>query len=479
MIVRPESTIAETLAHYAVATQPVPDDVLADARMLLADTLGVTLLGATMPWSQAIRRVAEGLGGASQSTICPDGVRTSAPMAAFVNGSFAHANDFDDYYAFGPLHPSAGVWAVLPVAEWCGASGDAALRAIALYYDTCTRLAEVFFQAKSGERSLASRGFQAQALCGVFAAALTTCNLLRMDVPQTVNALGIAGSYPGGILEFLSDSSDTKRFHFGKASAQGIMAALLAREGFRGPSTVFEGQRGFFNAYAGDYVGDQAVLELGQRYDIRSSVKKRWPVMGGNTAPVEGLLEIVARHGLNADDIETVTFGVRSHFVAYAGSGAEGASRNRPRNRFEAEMSLPYQAALAVVRGGITLDDFDEASLCDPEILAFADKVQVLADPEIDQVSRRDAFTASRVTVHTHKSHAISERHDLPLGDPRRPMSEAQLLDKFLDCASRAIPLAQGRALWERCMTVGQDSSLDQLIRLSTVPPRTISEAGP
>lgn len=316
-----ERTIAQRLANYALHDQRIPEDVLDGARYLLADSLGVTLLGSTMLWSQAVRRVAESLGGSGQSTICPHGTKTSAPLAALVNGTFAHANDFDDYYAFGPLHPSAGVWAVLPVAESRGASGEAVLRGIVLYYDICTRLAEVFFQAPSAERSLASRGFQAQALCGVFAAALTTCKLLGLDERQSVSALGIAGSYPGGLLEFLTDSSDTKRFHFGKASAQGLMSALLAREGLRGPSTVFEGQRGFFNAYAGDWAADQATLDLGERFDIRASVKKRWPVMGGNTAALEGLLHIVARHGLDPEDIAFVTVGVRSHFLPYAGQG--------------------------------------------------------------------------------------------------------------------------------------------------------------
>lgn len=139
-------------------------------------------------------------------------------------------------------------------------------------------------------------------------------------------------------------------------------------------------------------------------------------------------------------------------------------------------MSLPFQCALVVVRGGITLDDFDEGSLRDPALLAFAEKVHVVGDGEIDKVSRLDAFTASRVTVRLTDGRTISERRDVPLGDPRRPMSHSQLRDKFLDCAARAIPRDQSLALWERCMTIGQDASVDQLMELSTAQtsPRVI-----
>ena len=445
--------------------------MLEKASRIVADTFGVTLAGSTMSWSSAVYRVALGLGGNPQATICPNGTRTSAPMAAFVNGSYAHANDFDEYYAYGPLHPGAGVWAVLPVAEWIGASGRDALEAIVLYYDICTRLAEALFHAPSGERAVGTRGFQAQALCGVFAAAASTAFLCGMNAQMTTCAFGIAGSYPGGLLEFLSDASDTKRFHFGKASAQGIVSALLARESFSGPATVFEGSKGFFHAYGGDYAPEKVLEGLGTRFDIEASVLKRWPVMGGNTSAIEALLELMQKELLHWSEIASVTVEIRSHFMPYsAGWNGDLSDRRRPANRFSAEMSLPYQLGVAAVRGAITFEDFDEARLCDREVLAFAERVEVRASAQLDAVSRLEAFTPNHLQIRTHKGKSFEMRRDHPLGDPRRPMTDGQIYDKFIDCASRAVARPQAEQVWDLSLRLAELPDVRALLAAATIP---------
>jgi 2-methylcitrate dehydratase PrpD len=393
-----------------------------------------------MPWSRAFRATALRMGGPAEATLCGFGDRVGAVPAALANGSIGHANDFDEYYAFGPLHPGACVWTALALGESRRMSGRALLTSVVLGYDVTVRIAEAFFSGPLGERAFSTRGFQAQALCGVFASALQAGVILGLSPGQMASAVGIAATYPGGTIEFLADGSDTKRLLPGKACAQGIEAAYLAADGLRGPHSALEGRRGFFGAYGQDVQPDAVARALGHEFAIRHSVIKPYPVMGGNTAAIDAVLELMRSNGLRANDVARVVVHTRSHFIAYSGNFYGDASeRYRPTSRFSAEMSLPYAIGCAIARGGVDFDSFEPAARSDPAVLGAAGRVEVVADPELDRQSRFQSFTGCRVDVETHDGRRFEARKSAPHGSPDDPMDAAEIRAKFESNAARVL----------------------------------------
>lgn len=434
--------LSHELADFASALrfESLPSDVVAQARRVAIDTLGVALAGATMPWSRGFRAVALRLGGPAEATLCGYGDRVGAVPAALANGAIGHANDFDEYYAFGPLHPASCLWTALALGESRHLGGRELLTSLVLGYDVTVRIAEAFFSGPLGERAFSMRGFQAQALCGVFASTLQAGVILGLSREQMVNAVGIAATFPGGTIEFLADGSDTKRLLPGKACAQGIVAAYLASEGLRGPPSALEGRRGFFGAYGQDVRPDAVTKDLGADFAIRHSVLKPYPVMGGNTTAIDSVLQLMREHRLDAARIRRVTVRTRSHFVAYSGSFYGDASeRYRPTSRFSAEMSLPYAIGCAIAKGAIAFDSFDDAARADADILAAAAKVEVIGDPELDAQSRFQSFTGSIVEVEATSGERAVLRRDAPRGSPGDPLSDAEIRAKFEANAARVL----------------------------------------
>lgn len=454
--------IAHELAEFALALrfEDLPPDVVARSRTIALDTFGVGLAGASMPWSHAFRATAMRLAGPPEATICGFGDRVGAVPAALANGGIGHANDYDEYYAFGPLHPAACLWTALALGESRRLSGRELLTSLVLGYDITVRIAEAFFSGPLGERAFSTRGFQAQALCGVFASALQASAILGLSREQAANAVGIAATYPGGTIEFLADGSDTKRLLPGKACAQGIEATYLAAEGLRGPHSALEGKRGFFGAYGQDVRPDVVTRDLGATFAVRHSVLKPYPVMGGNTAAIDSVLDLMRTHGLRSDDVKRVVVHTRSHFLAYSGSFYGDASeRYRPTTRFSAEMSLPFAIGCAIARGGVDFDSFADDAREDPQILASAAKVEVVADTELDRQSRFESFTGSAVTIETSTGACLKSRRSAPRGSSGEPLTADQVREKFHRNALRVMTEATAARALSACAAV--DAVLD------------------
>ncbi len=448
-----ERFLAHELAEFALALrfEALPPAIVAQARRVMLDTIGVALAGATMPWSRGFRAVALRIGGAPEATLCGYGDRVGAVPAALANGAVGHANDFDEYYAFGPLHPAACLWTTLALGESRGLSGRDVLTSIVLGYDITVRIAEAFFSGPLAERAFSVRGFQAQALCGVFASALQAGIILGLSRDALANAIGIAATYPGGTIEFLADGSDTKRLLPGKACAQGIIAAYLAAEGLRGPHSALEGRRGFFGAYGQDVRLDAVTKDLGVDYAIRHSVIKPYPVMGGNTAAIDSVLDLMREHRLDASTIRHVLVRTRSHFVVYSANFYGDASeRYRPTSRFSAEMSLPYAVGCAMARGAIDFESFDDDARSDATILTAAETVEVIGDPELDRQSRFESFTGCVVEIESTRGERLVARRDAPRGSPSDPLADEEIEAKFRRNAARAL----------------QDAAIESLVRM-------------
>src|SRR3989338_2836557 len=237
------------LARYAVNLRysQIPPEVISRAKACILDTLAVALYGSTKPWSRSVIAFVRGLGLRGRCTVLGERWPAQAPQAVLANGTMAHAFELDNVRQPGAgVHP--GATAFLPslaIAEEKRADGKALLTAFVAGCEVMSRI------GVAAGNSLEKRGFHAPGLTGTFGSAVAAARLLGLSERQMVNALGIAGSYSGGLLEFsrCQEGAMVKRLHLGKAAEGGVTAALLAQRGFAGPESVLEGKFGFLKTF--------------------------------------------------------------------------------------------------------------------------------------------------------------------------------------------------------------------------------------
>jgi 2-methylcitrate dehydratase PrpD len=348
-----------------------------------------------------------------------------AAGAAFVNGTAAHGEDFDDTFEGGPVHAGAVlVPAVLAVAERNRLRGEDALRGIAIGVELMCRASLV------APKLIHKAGFHPTAVLGTMAAAAAVATALNLSRIGFVNSLGIAGSMASGIIEYLAEGAWTKRLHPGWAAQSGIRAADLARAGFVGPRTVFEGTHGFYNAFAHASDGEWAKLVdgFGERW-IAESLAFKVYACGTMTHPYIDCARRLASH-IRIEDIEEV--------VCEAAEGTVHrlweplAAKQRPPNAYAAKFSQPYCIAAGFVLGHAGLEAFTEERVRDPRLLTLASKVRYEIDPHNPYP---DEFTG-HARVRLKDGSVLEERQAHFRGGAHEPLSRADLEEKFrLNCA--------------------------------------------
>jgi 2-methylcitrate dehydratase PrpD len=348
-----------------------------------------------------------------------------AAGAAFVNGTAAHGEDFDDTFEGGPVHAGAVVVpAVLAVCERDKLQGEVAVRAIALGTELMCRASLV------APKLIHKAGFHPTAVIGALAAAAGVASALSLSKEGFVNALGIAGSMASGIIEYLAEGAWTKRLHPGWAAQSGIRAADLARAGFVGPRTVLEGTHGFYHGFARTAAGDWAKLldGFGSRW-VSESLAFKVYACGTMTHPYIDCARRLAQR-VRLDDIAEI--------VCEAAEGTLHrlweplAAKQRPPNAYAAKFSQPYCIAAGFVLGHAGLDAFTEERVRDPRLLALASKVRYQIDPDNPYP---DEFTG-HVRVALKNGQTLEERQDHFRGGAHEPRARADLEEKFrLNCA--------------------------------------------
>ena len=429
-------TYAEELARYATTLEfdDLPAQVVTQAKITLRDAIACGIYGARVnkPWCAAGLQFVRHQGGTKQSTVWHFGDRTSDIGAAFVNGLFAHSMDFSDDLGavqVGGIVPSTA----LAVGESVGASGAEVIAAITIGYDLAARLSQTI-----DSQALFLKGIQPTAWIGGFVATVVAGRLLDLEVPQLASALGIAASTAAGPMEFLCDGTDTKRFHPAKCAYCGVMAARLASFGMTGPQTIFEGEFGAFNALSGSPNFDCLVTDLGTRFEIMNTRIKPIPCADGNLGPLEGVLAIMQENGLEPEDIEQIHCRVIPSLIPFIFEfHGDRSKKYRPVAILDSQTSLPYCLAVGILRNGhVTFEDFDPSHYTDPEIHNLADKVTAEGDSALRGESICPVDLACVVSLTTKNEKTITKKIDYHRGDPRNPMSDDELRDKFSRCVA-------------------------------------------
>ncbi len=412
--------VALAIGRFAAEAQarPLPAPVQDMVRRLLVDVAGLCVAARGTDYVAACLASAEGSG---SSTALGHAQARNALDAALINGTAAHGEDFDDTFEGGPVHAGAPVVpAVLAVAEREGLDGKTAIAAIAVGVEIMCRGSTVAPQA------IHKAGFHPTAVLGAMGAAAAVATALRMSPEETARALGVAGSMASGIIEYLADGSSTKRLHAGLAAQSGIRAALLARAGFTGPLTVFEGSHGFYKAFAPSKPPDFGRLtdSLGATW-VGADLAFKPYACGTMTQPYVDCARKLAAMGISADEIVSLVCEVGEGTVHRLWEPL--ALKHAPPNGYAAKFSTPDCVAAGFLLGEAGLAAFEDAAVQEPRRRALARKVSYVVDP--DNPYPRNYTGHIRATLADGRVIEVRQPH--MRGGAQEPLSDADIIDKY------------------------------------------------
>ncbi|GAA3203369.1 MmgE/PrpD family protein [Actinocorallia longicatena] len=462
-----EPTAVRLLAEFAAGLRDggVPEHVDTDVRGRILDVLGNCLAGRAEERSasdpgNAVLATVLGWGGAPQATVIGSGARLPSPNAALVNGTYAHALDFDDTHLPSVLHPSASVVpAALAVAEELGSTDTGLVAAVTAGIEICDRLGMASYEPELRNSRFFENGQHATSICGTLGAAAAAALLHGLDAEGIASAIGIAASMGSGVLEANRTGGTVKRVHCGWAAHSGVTAAALAAAGVTGPPTVLEGRFGFFQAWLGGRYDSAALLDgLGTRWETVRTVYKPYPSNHFTHPAIDCALALRAR-GLDPADVAEIELGLAAPVLRTVAEPRE--EKIRPRSAYHGKFSGPFTVATALLGGGglgLHLDDFAEGSHEDPARLALAARVRCFADDRASELFPASFAAVLRVT--TVQGAVLEHRVDSSRGGPGHPLSPADLRTKFLLNAARALPEERARALAEAVTGSGSASAL-------------------
>lgn len=454
------SGISDVLAAHIAGLTPerLPLPAREAAKRVLLDAVGVMLGASGMadevrPFIAVARAM-----GAGPASILGHGARVSAPMAALANGAMAHALDYEDAFDLAPGHPNASlVPALLALAQAeAPVDGPRFLTALAAGGDLACRI------ALAVRRHLEVGGWYPPPIFAGFGAAAGAANLLGLPAVQVRDALSLVlcqAGMPGEIKHSRASVIRAVREAFPAQAA--VTAALLAREGVAGFEQPLEGPAGFYALYAGGRF-DAADLTgaLGERFWGTHLTFKPWPSCRGTHPFIELALDLAARHHFTAADVRAIAVQVDDVQRMLTEPLARKAA---PATAIDAKFSIPYCTALALVRGRVDLDGFGAADLADPAILALAGKVSV----EVVETGGWHRGSGGAITITLADGRSVSAECANALGCPDRPLDDAALIAKFVDCAGRAArPLAPDAAatLAQRILTLDNCADVGALL---------------
>ena len=422
---------------------------IATACNCVIDTLGAIAYGAELPWSRAAARhgLATGSGGACTIVGWPD--RASPAMAAFANGAAGHAFEIDDCHEEAVNHPGAVVVpAALAVAEDLDSSGREFLEAVVVGYEAMTRAGLAV-----GPVAHMLAGFHPTSMSGVFGAAAAAAHLRGLDADRLNHAFGIAASLASGTTEFASSGGMAKRIHAARAAEGGVMAAALAADGFEGARDGLAGRYGFCRIFTDDPQPQKLTEQLGERWMIDEVTIKPYPSCSDLHPMVQATSELVAMHGLTANDIDRIT-------VLSTAKVCELNDMDGTASVMAAQYSAQFNVAAAVLADPADPATFDPERIADPALAALQAKVEaIVPSEEFDatyawkqgarvQITLADGRVLQR-TVHGQKGSMHDPLTDEEIERKFRMLVEGRL-DPGISEVARSLPYRPTRHLTYR-----------------------------
>lgn len=434
------------------------------ARKVALDQIGLQIgcscLASSVATHAYVRRTAR----PGAATVLVHGDRLTAEGAAFSNAAFGHGQDFDDTCRPAQTHAGAVVVpAAIAVGEEVGASGEQVLRAI------CAGLEVMLRTAHAVSPECLRRGHHPMLVGGPFGAAVAAGLLMGLDDERLVHALGIAGSFPGGLVEYSESGGSVKRLHGAIPTTAGIRAAALAELGVTGPTSVFEGRKGVGRAFASEPKLERLVEGLGERWLLDDLAFKFYNCCYFIHPAVDAVLELMELHGLRAADVDVLHVGTSAQGVTHVGQIP------KPRDEVGAQFSLHFTLALVLINGTPGLQTYSQACIDDPAIRELARRVVVEDDAVAS--SEYPANWGSIVTARTPDGRSVSARVRDPRGTRENPCTIDDLWSKFDRNVVPIIGAAPAAALRERLECLERLPAITDLTRPTVVGDNVEEEA--
>ena len=439
--------VTQILARF-VATHPSKgwsEDVDHEAHRTFMNWLGCAVGAAHHEAADAALSAVNMLQPAAQASVLGRSEKVDMASAALLNGITSHTFDFDDTHLKTIIHPAGPVAsAVLAMAEHLGNSGREVIDALVIGIDVSCRVGNAMYPDHY------DRGWHITGSTGTLGAAAACARLLRLDVPQTAMALGIAASQPIGMREQFGTM--TKPFHPGGAARAGLMSALLASKGFTASPKALEAPRGMMQTIATKNDWNEITHELGERFEISFNSYKPF-ACGIVIHPSIDACAQLRKQGVTPEQIDRIELKVHSLVLELTG-------KKEPQDGLQAKFSVHHGCAAGLTFGFAAEDEFSDAVVTRPDMVALRRKVVATVDDSIDEASADvTAVLLDGRRVHVFVEHAI--------GSLKNPMSDTQLEAKFQGMSDAILGAGRTSELINACWAIGNAANVKALVALA------------
>jgi 2-methylcitrate dehydratase PrpD len=451
------------VSHFIVETnyKRLPQEAIRISKRAILDWIGVAIAGSKEAGPKILAEHVRRMGASAEAGVVCGGFQTSADLSAWVNGTASHALDYDDTFPSSVgynFHPTVPILpAVLALGEKMGASGSDLLTAYIVGIEVESRMGEAIGS------SIFRVGWHPTPVLGTMGAVAASANILKLDLRQVRVALGIASSFAGGLLE--NFGTMTKPLHAGNSARNGVVAALLAQNGFTANENIMEGDFGFCSIFSGGNVKGVGRYDqdLGETWHIISPGMslKAYPCCRSTHSSIDASLYL--KNGMGVDPGQIVKIICKT-----SPDHLKLARFHRPKNAYEGKFSIPYCIATALRRGKISLEDFTDEKVNDPKTQALLSKV----DFEYPVEYIKDTTTLTQeVVVRLSSGAEYSRKVEVPKGDPGNPLTDEELSAKFVDCVRSVLSqekIDEGIEMIAHLESLKKISQLMELITFTT-----------
>lgn len=384
---------------------------------------------------------AKDAGGKPEATIVGFGLKTNAVNAALVNGTLGHVLDFDDAQASFCGHPSVVIFPpALSLGEKINCSGKAILEAFMVGFEVACKI------GRGINPQLYNNGWHATSVIGVLGAVVAAGKLLGLDAGQMACALGVAASQACGLRE--NFGTMTKSFHAGKAAENGVVSALLVKAGFTASQQILEAKRGFCAVFSGEFDLNKILQNLGDPFDIISPGvhTKPYPSCLSTHPIIDSTLFLAETYDIHPEDVESIECGITPF-------ASDMLIHPAPKTGLQAKFSAEYAVTSSLLDRKVSLEQFTNEKVQDIKVRSILQKVKTVLHPEMEKTP-----PPAIVTIRLKDGREYTKRVDIATGDPEKPMSLNQIVEKYRNCTE---PLIDKNRMEE---------SIDKILSLEKLP---------
>ena len=450
-------TITATMARWAadLSYDQIGEAAVREARRYLLDTLGCAFGGYQQEDAEIALSVLDEVAGAGGATVLGSGKKMDPVSASLANALMVRVMDYNDiYWQQDPSHPSDIIPAAMALGERAGGDGKDLIVGIVLGHEFEMRLCEAAFPG------IRERGWH-HATLTAFVSPIVGGRMLGLSWEQIQHAIGISasrhatlGAVTAGKLTMMKNTVDPM------ATQSGVLAALLAEKGYTGPEHVIDGKEGLVHCYGPEWKLEVLTEGLGESWRIERCGMKAFPTEALTHAPISATLDLVIENDLAPEEVEKIH--IRS--LARSADILADPTKYDPRNKETADHSLPYVIAAALADRQVTPLQFTLEKIMDERIRAQLNKVVVVADDEIEAVFPE--LQRVIVTIHTTDGREFTKQLDYPKGDPRNPLTDAEIEEKFDALASPILSAGARQRVKDAVWALEDVASIRELMEL-------------